>query len=313
MAALLFSRLFASLLSCNIGRGDEVLLPSFTFLATANSVISSGANPIFVDIDLKDYTIDIEDLRRKITVKSKAIIPVHLYGYPANMDHIKEISKENNLFVIEDSAQSLGASYNKIQTGAIGDMGCFSFYPSKVITSGEGGIISTNNSDTYIKLKMIRNHGMFESYNPDIFGLNFRMPEIEAAIATVQMKKLPFFLKKRRENAEKLSDLLKNVDRIILPKEKENRLHNWYLYTISVDGNRDRILEIIHKKGIGASIYYKNPIHKTRFYSRLEPVSNLPNTSWAADHVISLPVHPDLTDNEIEIIGKAVKEAVDSS
>ena len=172
--------LHAALLAAGVKQGDEVLLPSFTFVATANSVVAAGAKPIFVDINRKDYTIDVSDLRAKITKNSKAIIPVHLYGHVSDMDEIIELAAKHSLDIIEDACQSLGSTYKKKQTGTLGLMGCFSLYASKVLTSGEGGAVATNNDDLADKLKMIRNHGMVEGYDTRIFGLNLRLPELSA-------------------------------------------------------------------------------------------------------------------------------------
>ena len=174
------SALHGALLAANIGEGDEVLLPSFTFVATANSVIAAGAKPIFVDINKHDYTVDIPDLKAKITKNSKAIIPVHLYGHPSDMAEIVELAEKFSIDVIEDACQSLGSKYKNKQTGTFGILGCFSLYASKVLTSGEGGAVVTNDDSLAEKIKMIRNHGMVEGYDTRIFGLNLRLPELSA-------------------------------------------------------------------------------------------------------------------------------------
>ena len=183
------SAIHASLLSLGVKPGDEVLLPSFTFVATANSVIATGAKPVFVDINKNDYTIDVSDVVKKINNNTKAIIPVHLYGHPSDMDEINSIAKDNSLQVVEDSCQSLGSLYDQKQTGTMGNLGCFSFYASKVLTTGEGGAIVTNDDNLYEKLLMIRNHGMVNGYDTEIFGLNLRLPEVSAAIGIAQMRK----------------------------------------------------------------------------------------------------------------------------
>src|ERR687883_1617616 len=198
----------AALLAAGIKQDDEVLLPSFTFVATANAVVAAGGRPIFVDIKKDDYTMDVSDLKSKITKKSKVIIPVHLYGHPADMDEITELADKHGIDVIEDACQSLGSTYKKRQTGTFGAMGCFSMYASKVVTAGEGGAISTDNDELADKIKMIRNHGMIEGYDTKILGLNLRMPELSAAVAKVQMQKLRKMLQIRRRNAELLSKLL---------------------------------------------------------------------------------------------------------
>ena len=180
----------ASLYALDIQKGDEVLLPSFTFMATANAVVSTGAKPVFVDILKENYTMDPEDLKKKITKKSKVIIPVHLYGNVAYIDEINEIAKKNNIKIIEDAAQSLGSTFKNKHTGTFSDLGCYSLYPAKVMTSGEGGIIVTNNKSLYEKLLMVRNHGMVKGYDTRILGLNLRLPEISAAIGKEQINQL---------------------------------------------------------------------------------------------------------------------------
>ena len=256
----------------NIKHGDEVLVPSFTFVATANAVVSTGAKPIFVDILKENYTIDPDDLEKKITKKTKAIIPVHLYGNAAHIERLSEISKKYNIPIIEDSAQSLGTTYKKKHTGTFFEMGCYSMYPAKVMTAGEGGFIVTNSKKLRDKLLMIRNHGMVHGYDTKIFGLNLRLPEINAAIATVQMKKLPNFLKLRKKNAELLSELISNLD-IILPHQRKNENVNWYLYTIATE-KRNKILKKLNEKGIGAASYYPTPVHKTPFYKSINKTSS---------------------------------------
>ncbi len=297
------SALQAALYALDIKKGDEVLIPSFTFVATANAVVSTGAKPVFVDILKDNYTIDPDDIRKKITKKTRAIIPVHLYGNMINIEKLSEIAKQHNLFVIEDSAQSLGSTYKGKHAGTFFDMGCYSMYSAKVMTSGEGGFIVTNNKKFRDKLLMIRNHGIDSKHNANIFGLNFRLSEISAAIATMQIKKLPNFLKLRKKNANFLSELISDFD-LILPKQKKHQNVNWYLYTIATK-KRNKILKILNKKGIGAASYYSVPIHKTKFY-KLK--TKLPITDWAASHVISLPIHPTVTQKNIEFIAKTIRE-----
>lgn len=293
----------AALYALDIKKGDEVLVPSFTFVATANAVVSTGAKPVFVDILKENFTIDPDDLEKKITKKTRAIIPVHLYGNVAIIERLSEISKKYNIPIIEDSAQSLGSTYKEKYTGTFFEMGCYSMYPAKVMTAGEGGFVVTNNKNLRDKLLMIRNHGMVHGYDTRIFGLNLRLPEINAAIATVQMKKLPNFLKSRRNNAKLLSKLLSDL-KVILPIERKNENVNWYLYTISSD-KRDKLLKKLNEKGIGAASYYPTPIHKTPFY---KSKTKLSVTDWASSHVLSLPIHPGVTQKNIEFIAKTMHE-----
>lgn len=295
----------AALLAINIQKGDEVLLPSFTFVATANAVVSTGAKPVFVDILKDNYTMDPEDLSKKITKKSKAIIPVHLYGNVAYIDQIREIAKKHNLRIIEDAAQSLGSTLGGKHTGTFGDIGSYSLYPAKVMTAGEGGFLVTNDSKLHEKLLMIRNHGMIHGYDTKIFGLNLRLPEISAAIAKEQIKKLPKFLAKRRKNALQLSNLLSKTD-IILPQERKNEKVNWYLYTIATE-KRDQLIEALNAKGIGAVAYYPTPVHKTPYYnSKIK----LKITEWAASHVLSLPIQPRVTSQNLSQMASIIKSLI---
>ena len=291
----------AALYALDIKHGDEVLIPSFTFVATANSVYSTGAKPVFVDILKENFTMDPDDLEKKITKNTKAIVPVHLYGNIAYLDRISEIAKKFNIPIIEDSAQSLGSTFKKKHTGTFFEMGCFSMYPAKVMTAGEGGFIVTNNKKFRDKLLMIRNHGMVKGNDTKIFGLNLRLPEINAAIATVQMKKLPNFLKTRQKNSELLSRLLSKSN-LHLPQERKNEKVNWYLYTVTTP-KRNALLKKLNANGIGAASYYPIPVHKTPFY---KSKINLPVTDWAASHVLSLPVHPKVTSKNIDFIAKSV-------
>lgn len=293
----------AALYALDIKKGDEVLVPSFTFVATANSVVSTGAKPVFVDILKENYTMDPDDLQKKITKNTKAIIPVHLYGNVAFIDRISEIAKKHNLPIIEDSAQSLGSTYKGKHAGTFFDLGCWSMYPAKVMTSGEGGFIATNNKKLRDKLLMIRNHGMVHGYDTKIFGLNLRLPEISAAIATIQMKKLPNFLKTRQKNANLLSKLISDLD-ITLPHQRNYENVNWYLYTIATS-KRNEILKKLNAKGIGAASYYPIPVHKTPFYQQK---IKLPTTEWASSHVLSLPIHPKVTSKNIEFIAKTLRD-----
>lgn len=293
----------ASLYALGIKNGDEVIVPSFTFVATANAIVSTGAKPVFADILRSNYTIDPESIIKKISKRTKAIIPVHLYGNVANVDKISVIAKKYNVSVIEDAAQSLGSTFKKKHTGTFFDLGCFSLYPGKVITTGEGGIIVTNNKSLREKLLMIRNHGMVHGYDSKIFGLNLRLSEISAAIGKIQIKKLPDFLKIRKRNANHLSKLLSNLD-LQLPSERKHEHVNWSLYTIAIK-NRDKTLKKLNSKGVGAAVYYPTPVHKIPIY---KTKVKLPNTDWAAKQVLSLPINPNVSIKNIDFIAKIVRE-----
>jgi perosamine synthetase len=321
------SALHAALLALDVKQGGEVLLPSFTFVATANAVVAAGAKPVFVDVKRNDFTIDAYDLKAKITQRTKAIIPVHLYGHPCDMDEISEIASKNSIPIIEDACQSLGSIYKGKQTGTLGTMGCFSLYASKVLTSGEGGAITTNDDTLADKLKMIRNHGMVEGYDTRIPGLNMRLPEISAAIAKAQMKKLNKMLELRRRNASIMTELLassvaerRNGEKkqeqgddgngiVSIPVESDQKRYNWYLYTIVLAKDRDLIRDSLNSHQIGATVYYDPPVHKTPYYdSNLS--SDLPDTDWCAKHVLSLPVHPLVSEQEIQNIADNLKSAI---
>lgn len=302
------SAIHASLLALGIKPGDEVLLPSFTFVATANSIVATGAKPVFVDVNKKDYTMDSLDIGKKINNNTKAIIPVHLYGHPSDMNEINSIAKDNSLQVVEDSCQSLGSLYDQKQTGTIGNLGCFSFYASKVLTTGEGGAIATNDDLLYERLLMIRNHGMVHGYDTKIFGLNLRLPELSAAIGIAQMKKLNKMLEMRKTNAQLLYEGLKKFKEkgvLNLPEESNNKQFNWYLFTIGFNetSQRDLIKNALINEGIGATVYYDPPVHKTPYYSL--PDDSLTNTIWAWNHVLSLPVHPLMTRDDLNKILKS--------
>ena len=302
--------LHASLLAIDLKHGDEVLLPSFTFLATAEAVVLAGGVPKFIDISLETYTIDPDEIRRNISEKTKAIIPVHLYGLPCEMDAIMEIAEDHGLYVIEDAAQAHGAEYKGKRIGGIGHLTVFSFYATKNMTTGEGGMITTNDDELAEKLRMIRTHGEIEPYKPIMLGHNYHMPEILAAIGIVQLKRLPEFIDKRSKNAAHMSSLLKEVDQLILPEVPKHMKHAWYLYTVRLQDNvaekRGKLLKFLNENGIGAAAYYSTPVHETPFYSKY-PRGKLDNTMKASKSVLSLPIHPLVTEKDVEYICSKVK------
>jgi perosamine synthetase len=291
--------LHASLLALEIGKGDEVLLPSFTFSATAEVVLLAGANPVFVDIDSRTYCMRTDGLESKISNSTSAIIPVHLYGLPADMGRIREIAHRHGLTVIEDAAQALGAEYRDKRIGSLSDATCFSFYGVKNITSGgEGGMITTNDLEVAEKLRSVRAHGEERPYWVSRLGHNYRMPEIAASIGSVQLKKLPDFLEKRRRNSRYLSERLKDLKKVELPVEPEGRKHAWHLYTLRLKGanagKRNRVVDKLRAKNIGATVYYETPVHLLPLYRKLKSShrGDLLETERAARQVFSLPIHP---------------------
>ncbi|MCZ6614144.1 MAG: DegT/DnrJ/EryC1/StrS family aminotransferase [Thaumarchaeota archaeon] len=301
------SALLASLIAMGIGRGHEVAIPSLTFQATANAVAISGSKPIFIDVDEDTCTIDPRDLDRKVTKRTKAVIPVHLYGYPADMKAIREVANHHRLRVLEDASQSLGSSFDGLQTGSIGDMGCFSFYGSKVLSCGEGGAITTNDPILAERARVIRNHGLSKQATFDRVGLNLRMPEIEATLAADQLSNLDHFLTKRRTNAKILSTMLKGLKHVRTPGEKNPRKHNWYLYTVRLGSQRDRILKSLIESGIEARIFYDPPIHLTPAYRKLGGSMKLSTTEKLSKEVVSLPIHQYLSRRDLAAMSMVLK------
>lgn len=298
--------LHTSLLAIGIGKGDEVITTPFTFIATANSILYCGAKPIFVDMDEKTFNIDTKKIEEKITHKTKAILPVHLYGQPANMKHLIEIAEDHKLFLIEDAAQAIGAEFNGKKVGSFGDCGIFSFYPTKNITTGEGGMVVTNNKAIAEKCKKIRNHGEYKRYFVDSLGYNYRMTNIAAAIGLVQLKKLEKFNKKRIKNAKFLTKHLKGVGDIEVPFVDKNVKHVFHQYTIKTN-KRDELKEFLNKKGIQAVVYYPLPIHKQPFYKKLGYNDSLPVAEEISKKVLSIPVHPKLTKEDLQFIVENIK------
>jgi len=289
--------------------GDEVVLPSFTFVATAEVIAIAGAKPVFVDINPETYNISPEAIEKAVTKKTKAIMPVDLYGLPVDMQPIREIADKHELTIIEDSAQAHGATYKGKPVGAFADAACWSFYASKNMTTGEGGMITTNNNEIAEKLRFMRSHGEKEKYKSLMLGHNYHMPEIQAAIGCVQLGRLPKFLAKRRGNAKKLTEMLRKAKRLRLPKEPKGHEHSWYLYTVRLknakEKERDKIVEELRQKEIDAQVYYRYPVHLMPYYSTFGKYK-LPETEKAAKQVFSLPVHPGITMEQINFIGETV-------
>lgn len=304
--------LHVALLSCGIGEGDEVITTPFTFIASGNSILYTGAKPVFGDIDLKTYTLDPNSIEDLITENTKAIMPVQLYGQSADMEKINEIAEKYGLIVIEDAAQAHGATCNGKKVGSMGDMSCFSFYPTKNMTTSEGGIITTDDEDLAENAKVFRAHGASVRYHHDEIGYNFRMTDISAAIGLAQLDKIDEFNDKRIENAAYLNEGLKDVDGVITPYCAPDSRHVYHQYTIRVEkGDRDDWVDSINECGVGTGIHYPIPLYNQPIYKTLEIKGNCPNAELAADNVISLPVHPSLTKEDLDQVIGAVKKASD--
>ena len=304
--------LHTALLSCGIGEGDEVITSPFSFAATGNSILYTGARPVFVDIDIDTFNIDPDKIEEAITDKTKAIMPVQLYGQVADMDKVSEIAKKHDLFVIEDAAQAHGAVYKGKNVGSLGNMACFSFYPTKNMTTSEGGIITTDNEELAEKSKMIRAHGESKRYEHAILGYNFRMTDISAAIGLAQLKKIEKFNEKRIANANYLTKELNSIEGIATPKKLDDTKHVYHQYTIKVtNGNRDDWVKLLNENGIGTGVYYPIPIYKQKLYIELGYSDKLENTEKATAEVISLPIHPNLAEKDLKSIVKVLKEISD--
>jgi len=304
----------AALLAVGIKQGDEVIVPSFTFVATAEAVVFAGAKIVFADINPETYTLSPEDVERAVTDKTKAILPVDLYGYSADIKSLRGIAEQYGLALIEDAAQAHGATYQGKPAGSFADVACWSLYASKNITTGEGGVVTTDDDKIYETLRLIRNHGEREKYTSVLMGNNYRMPEIEAAIGIVQLKKLSSFVAKRRQNAQQLTNILQQSKRLKLPVETEINQHSWYLYTVRLvngtEEERNFILKELKQREIGAEAYYVNPINTMEYYRNNFSSRALPETEKAAKQVFSLPIHPNVTSEEIDHIGKTLLSLV---
>jgi perosamine synthetase len=298
--------LHVALLAHGIGPGDEVITTPFTFIASANSILYAGARPVFVDIEPKTFNIDPGRIEAAITPRTKAIMPVHLFGLAADMDPLMEIVRKHNLVVIEDACQSHGAEYKGKKVGSFGT-GCFSLYPTKNMTSGEGGMITTDNDAIAEKCKVIRQHGMRRRYYHDELGFNFRMTDLHAAVGLAQLHKLERFNQARIANAQYLDSHLRGV---IPPVVPVGCRHVYHQYTVRVpNGKRDALLDHLSKQQIGTGVYYPVPVHQQTFYTeQLGYDVRLPVSEQAAAEVLSLPIHPALSQQDLETIVQAVSQ-----
>lgn len=304
------SALHLGFIAGGIKAGDEVIVPSFSFAATANSVVLAGGVPVFADIDPKTFNIDPNHIETLITKKTKAIMPVHLYGHISPMDEINSIAAKNNLLVFEDAAQGHLASLNGKNAGEFSTVASFSFYPTKNMTSGEGGMCVTDSAEVARVLKLLRNQGQEIRYKNEVVGFNTRMTDIHAAIGRVQLKKLPAWTKKRQENAAYLSANLKNV---VVPHVAPGTTHSYHQYTILIPGKdakkRDEFMKRIGEKGVGSGVYYPTPIHRLPSFN-LD--LHLPVTEEIITECVSLPIYPTLTQGELETIVSVVNEVAAS-
>jgi dTDP-4-amino-4,6-dideoxygalactose transaminase len=285
-------------LAHGIGPGDEVITTPFTFIAAANAVLFAGAKPRFVDIDERTYNIDPFLIESAITPRTKAILPVHLFGHPCDIETIMRLAARYDLAVIEDACQSHGASVGDQRVGSFGT-GCFSFYPSKNITTGEGGILTTNDPELADRARLIRSHGQRERYYHEVLGFNFRMTEIQAAIGLAQLDRLEEYTRIRRANAAYLSERLTGV---VVPYETPGCRHVYHQYTVRVPHDRDGLAERLRQLEIATGVYYPLPVHQQQVYKRVGYTGHLPQAEKASREVLSLPVHPALRPEDLDAI-----------
>ncbi|MBO0841201.1 MAG: DegT/DnrJ/EryC1/StrS family aminotransferase, partial [Sciscionella sp.] len=293
--------LHLGLLAAGVGPGDEVIVPSFTFAATANSVALTGATPVFADIELDHYCLDPAHVESLITKRTKGIMPVHLYGHPANMTALLALADTHGLAIYEDAAQAHGASLHGKPVGTFGTFAMFSLYPTKNMTAGEGGMVATSDGDIDHTLRLLRNQGMLKQYENEIVGFNARMTNLHAAIGRAQLTKVAGWTKTRQDNARFFDAHLHGVG---VPAVADGAVHVYHQYTITVPDDRDGFVTALKQEHqIGSGVYYPIPNHRLPSFAR---TLDLPNTEQAATSVLSLPVHPSLDDEDRDRIVHAV-------
>ena len=303
--------LHIALRACGIGPGDEVITVSHTFIATVEAIILAGAKPVLVDINPETYNMDTSQLKKAITSKTKAIIPVFMYGHPADMDPIIGIARAHGLKIIEDACQAHGSEYKGRRAGSIGDVGCFSFYFTKNLGAyGEGGIITTSDPEIAQRCRMLRDHGQNEKYRHAIIGMNGRLDELQAAVLRIKLPHLEDWIEKRRSLAQAYNEGL--PDSIIKPQEMPWAKHVYHLYVVRIQ-EREQLREWLESKGIGTGMHYPIPVHLQEAWraSGGEKLS-LPVTESITKEILSLPIYPELTIEEVDIVCKHVREFIDS-
>ena len=295
------SALHMAFVAAGIRQGDEVIVPSFSFAATANAVRLAGATPVFADVEQDYFNLSPSAVEAAITPRTRAIMPVHLYGHPAAMTELTAICQRHNLLLFEDAAQAHAASLNGVPVGAFGVAGSFSFYPTKNMTSGEGGMVTTGCDHIARQLRLLRNQGMERRYENEVIGFNTRMTDIHAAIGRVQLKKLAGWTKQRQDNAQFLSN---NISGVVTPPTASGAIHVFHQYTIRVvEQDRDEFAEELVKRGVGCGVYYPTPIHRLPSFGL---TIDLPVTEQVALQCLSLPVHPSLSKKDLETIVETV-------
>ena len=296
--------LHLALLGYGVGEGDEVITVPFTFIASANSILYTGARPVLVDVNERDFTMDTDQIEAAITPRTSAIMPVSLYGQPADLEAIDEIATRRGLALVEDAAQAHGAAIGERRSGSWG-AGTFSFYPTKNMTTGEGGMITTDDAELAARVRLLREHGMKVRYHHDVVGYNFRMTDLAAAIGLAQLPKLPAFNDRRRAIAARYDAELRGV---ITPTIRPGVRHVYHQYTIRVQ-DRDAFAERLRERGVGSAIYYPIPVHRQKPFLALGyGDQRYPVTDRLTAEVLSIPVHPSLSDDEVATVIGAVNE-----
>ena len=298
--------LHLAMLAHNIGPGDEVITTAFSFAATVNAILFVGASPVFADIDEQTFNITPGEVESLITPRTKAILPVHLYGHLCDMDALQSISSRYGIPIIEDACQAVSASYNNKKAGSFGTA-AFSFYATKNLMCGEGGMITTNDDEIAENCRLLRSHGMRRRYYHETLGFNFRMTDMEAAIGLTQLKRLPEFNAKRSFNAAYLNAKIESVE---TPRVKEGHTHAWHQYTVRINHgrNRDDAVRQLNEAGIGTGIFYPVPLHQQPYIRKTVGNITLPTTEKLASEVFSLPIHTQLTKDDLETIVQEVNK-----
>ncbi len=295
-----------ALRAVGVGEGDEVITTPFTFIATAEAAVNLGATPVFVDIEEKSFNIDVSKIEDAITHRTKAIVPVHLYGQPADMDEINKIATDKKIFVIEDAAQAIGAEYKGKKTGSFGIAGCFSLFPTKNLSAlGDGGMVTTNDDEFAQKIRMLRIHGSSKKYYHEFTGYNSRLDALQAAFLKVKIKKIDEWNKKRNKIAEIYNKELKEY--VIVPEIKPDRTHVFHQYTIRTE-KRDELRKYLKEKGIDTAVHYPIPLHMQPAFSYLGyKEKDFPVSERISKEVLSLPVYPEMTDEMVEYVVENIK------
>jgi dTDP-4-amino-4,6-dideoxygalactose transaminase len=305
--------LFLALRALDIGEGDEVITTAFTFVSTAGMISAVGATPVFVDVDPQTYNLDLNQIEAAITSRTKAIIPVHLFGQPVDMTRLMIIAQSHHLWVIEDAAQAAGATWAGAKVGSIGHIGCFSFYPTKNLGAcGDAGAITTSDGAIASRVRMLRNHGQQQRYSSEALGVNSRLDALQAAVLSIKLGYLEGWNEQRRAIADRYSDFLSHLPGIIAPQALKESQHVWHQYTIRVtDGKRDFIRQKLQDQGIGSMVYYPIPLHLQPVYHNLGyQAGQLPVTEQLAQEVLSLPMFPELMESQQEQILYALKDSL---